>query len=564
VLTQLQRCGHGFPGHSAVARPQERQLGSELLGFLPPWSCNLIAALLILGTAAAHFFFLIHNCPLDLAPDEAHYWDWSRHLDWSYYSKGPLVAYLIRGSCELFGAWSMQATGNLMAAVRLPAVLCGALLLWSLYLLALQVYGRHGLALTVVALALTLPLIAAGSSLMTIDSPYCCCWGWAMVFAHRAIFRRSTWAWPLAGFIAGLGVLAKYTMVLWLPSVGLFLLTTPALRRLLWQPGFWIMTLTMGLSCFPIVWWNMHHDWVSFFHVKGLTGDKPGIQWMGPLVFLEGQCAVLLVYWFLLWVSGVLVYNPWRERDPGVLYLWWLSVPMFVCFLTFGFTTGGGELNWPVTAYLSGTVLAVAWLEASLQLRWRWFRYLQVGSLALACVVGMFLIVVMHRSELIRPTLAWLVGPGSETNPTPLRRLDPTCRLRGWQTLAAKVDELREELRARGEDPVLAGSNWSLPGELGFYCKGQPQVYSIGLAQGDRHSQYDFWPGPTNDPAAFRGRTFLIVGVVDKKRLPLAFEKVEPQQFVVHREGDHKIAIWGVTIAHGFKDFPPWETEPHH
>ena len=33
----------------------------------------------------------------------------------------------------------------------------------------------------VVALALTTPLLSAGSTLMTIDSPYTCCWGWALV-----------------------------------------------------------------------------------------------------------------------------------------------------------------------------------------------------------------------------------------------------------------------------------------------------------------------------------------------------------------------------------------------
>ena len=36
-----------------------------------------------------------------------------------------------------------------------------------------------------VAFGLTLPLIAVGSTLMTIDAPYTCCWGWALVFAHR-------------------------------------------------------------------------------------------------------------------------------------------------------------------------------------------------------------------------------------------------------------------------------------------------------------------------------------------------------------------------------------------
>ena len=67
------------------------------------WAWRLLVAILILGTAALRIAYLARDCPLDLAPDEAHYWDWSRHLDWSYYSKGPLVALLIRASCELFG-----------------------------------------------------------------------------------------------------------------------------------------------------------------------------------------------------------------------------------------------------------------------------------------------------------------------------------------------------------------------------------------------------------------------------------------------------------------------------
>src|SRR5258708_30926981 len=113
---------------------------------MPVWSCRICAAILILGAAALHIGYLTWNCPLDLAPDEAHYWDWSRNLDWSYYSKGPLVAYLIRGSCALFGGWSRALTGTDMLAVRLPAVLCGSLLLASLYVLTPQVSRREGLA----------------------------------------------------------------------------------------------------------------------------------------------------------------------------------------------------------------------------------------------------------------------------------------------------------------------------------------------------------------------------------------------------------------------------------
>src|SRR5262249_11516765 len=107
--------------------------------FLPEWLCPWLALALVLAAAALHLLYLANDCPLDLAPDEAHYWDWSRNIDWSYYSKGPLVAWLIRASCELIGPWSEEATGSLMFAVRLPAVVCGSLLLVSLYVLTVQV-----------------------------------------------------------------------------------------------------------------------------------------------------------------------------------------------------------------------------------------------------------------------------------------------------------------------------------------------------------------------------------------------------------------------------------------
>ena len=223
---------------------------------------------------ALHLAYLAYNCPLDLAPDEAHYWDWSRpeHLDWSYYSKGPLIAYLIRGGCAVAGSWSVEHTGNLTLAVRLPAVICGSLLLLSLYLLTVQVYRCEVLALAVVGMALTLPLIAVGSSLMTIDAPYTCCWGWALVLGHRAIFRGSTWAWPLLGVVLGLGMLAKYTTIVFVPSAALFLWTTPGYRRLLWSRGFFRMCAVAAFACVPILIWNAQHDWVTFRHVFGLSG----------------------------------------------------------------------------------------------------------------------------------------------------------------------------------------------------------------------------------------------------------------------------------------------------
>ena len=152
------------------------------------------------------------------------------------------------------------------------------------------------------------------------------------------------------------------------------------------------------------------------------------------------------------------------------------------------------------------------------------------------------------------PCLAELAGPPTAEQPLPLRRFDPTCRLRGWQTLGAKVDEVCEQLRAEGIEPVLAGTDWALPGEIGFYCAGHPAVYSVGPVLGDRHSQYDEWhPNPVDDPECFVGRTFVIVG-----GFPTAlggFDSIDEPRTVTHYEQGQPVASWTVTVCRGFRGF---------
>jgi hypothetical protein len=541
-----------------------------VLNAAPAWGCRLLAALLILGAAAAHLLYLSVHCPLDLAPDEAHYWDWSRHLDWSYYSKGPLVAWLIRASCELFGDASVRLTGSLMPAVRLPAVVCSTLLLVSLYILTRQTFRCERLAVLGVAAALTLPVISVGASIMTIDAPYTCCWGWALVFAHRAVFRDSLTAWVLTGLAVGLGILAKYTMVLFVPSLALFLLTTPAYRGLLWRRGFWSMCAVAALCCTPILIWNAQHGWVTVLHVIGLTGfadgpkDEPSFYWSGPFVLFGSQAALLLVFWFVCWLSAMVIHRPTREQDPDCRYLWWLSAPMFAVFLAFSFKTGGGEVNWPVTTYLSGLVLAAPWLVRQLASARTFYRRWSYTTLTVACVGGMTLSVFMHRTDLLYPLLSRLTGPETQQNPYPLRKLDPSCRLRGWQDLGKEVDRVRQRVRdEEGAEPILAGCGWAMPGELGFYCEGHPPAYSLGLSMGDRHSQYDLWHNPLDDVKSFRGRTFLVVGASNRQRLTEGFERVEEAGRYVHRVDGHSLSEWQFLICRGYKGLKPQDEEHH-
>src|SRR5262249_48239329 len=158
---------------------------------------------------------------------------------------------------------------------------------------------------------------------------------------------------------------------------------SPGHRRLLFQRGFWVMTGVAVACCLPILVWNLRNGWVTFLHVGRLARlhSGPAVHWGGPLGFLGGQFALLLGFWVVAWAAAMGRHGPSAEPDDRLRSLWWLSAPMFLVFLLFGFKTGGGEPNWPITAYVSGLVLTAGWLARQLEAPAGWPRRLTLAAL---------------------------------------------------------------------------------------------------------------------------------------------------------------------------------------
>ncbi|MGF1582509.1 MAG: glycosyltransferase family 39 protein [Gemmataceae bacterium] len=523
------------------------------------WVWRVLACGLIVGVAILRFIYLAYHCELDLAPDEAHYWDWTRKLDWSYYSKGPLVAYIIRLSCFLFGPLSEQLVGSEMLAVRLPAIVCGSLFLVGVYVLVTLVCQRESLAWLSLLILLPIPVLSAGATLMTIDAPYSCCWVWAVVFGYLALFRRQPIAWVGAGLTVGLGLLAKYTMVLWLPSLGIFLLTSPKHRVELCKPGFWVASLLIGLSSLPIIIWNWQHDWISFHHVKhvaGLRDSSQRVYWYGPLLFIGIQFGLLMGLWFVVWTRSMLYYAPWKRVTPQHSYLWWMSAVTFLVFFSFGFTTKGGKANWAVMSYIAGIPLCVGWL-AHYWKRSGSFQRSSILAWSIAVsLLGLALTIHIHKPSWSYPVLVRIAGEPTPRNPTPLRRVDPTCRLRGWQFLASEVDHEVRKLRKQGIEPIVASGSWSVVAELSFYGQETKAIYYFGVPLGCRHTQYDLWePNPVKHPDMYRGRTVIFVGMIPDKMLN-AFDSIDNIRKMQHHVNGGLVAEWYISQCHGYQGFP--------
>jgi 4-amino-4-deoxy-L-arabinose transferase-like glycosyltransferase len=532
---------------------------------------------LLCAGAALHTAYLLFHCPLDLSGDEALYWEWSRHLDLSYYSKGPLVAYVIALGRWALAAWSRHVLGNEALAVRLPAVLLSLLTGLGIFVLAVRVLRSGRLAFFAVALMFTVPILAAGSMLMTIDAPLACAWVWALVAARHALRRGALWAWVVVGLLTAVGILAKYTMVLIFPALVLAMLveTRFRTRRTVFGLALAILIGLLGLA--PIVVWNVQHGWVGLRHVAGQAGlaGGPRVDLAGIIKYIGGQLGVVGLVWLpaMAWALVEL----WRRPEPGDderhdsaslrLLLCATAVP-FVAFLVFSPITKV-QPNWPVLGLLPGLIVLVAWLgrctRAVNSSGKRLVRRLVVAGVLLSFPA----VVVGHHTEWLAPVFGWLARgspplrltrPAAPWELTPAARYDPTARLRGWSKLGQAVGEVLTNERAAGRDPFILADDYQVASLIAFYCPGQPATYSAQSALGGRLSQYDIWPNPVRDRDLFADRPCIYVGpltaaITGEGGGHAALPGVRRVRTVEYAVGGCPMQIWSISVCDRFAGF---------
>src|SRR5690349_24179429 len=93
------------------------------------------AAVFVIAILAIRIVYMLFLSPWELVGDEAYYWEWTRHLDWCYYEKGPGQAFLLAPFVRLFG--------NNEFALRFPMALLSAATAFMLARLAVSVNGGN-------------------------------------------------------------------------------------------------------------------------------------------------------------------------------------------------------------------------------------------------------------------------------------------------------------------------------------------------------------------------------------------------------------------------------------
>ncbi|MFW5837115.1 MAG: ArnT family glycosyltransferase [Desulfovibrionaceae bacterium] len=496
-----------------------------------------VLALAIIAASALLRYWFVASGQLDLVQDEAQYWDWTRNLQLSYYSKGPLIAYIIEAWTRLFGDTEL--------GVRFGSILCATGVQVVLYLGASRIMQRPRAGLWALAVLATSPLFVGLGVLMTTDSPLLLFWSGAVVSLLAASHPRpehgpsraeqvriTAWRWPFVIFAAclALGTLAKYTMLFAAPLAlvyGLAAHWTTGLPRGFWRRLLPAVAAGAVLGLLPVLIWNVQNDFVGLRHVTHLVGvesaePKPFFNPKHFLPYFGAQVGLLLPWW--LWfmldgsVSGLRRLRSRQADEPLAVKRDLLLVVFFLplwIFLLFWATHTSVYGNWgavcyPSAALLAGLTLDQRWSKAGRRGR-RWIRGLTLAS----CVL---LTLVVFQNLLPVPD-----------------RYNPAHRLKGWTDLGQTIERF-EQTRFPDPDQVFVfTSNYDLTAALAFYVPGQPRTYCAWVNR--RMSQYDLWPGPTDKvgwDAVYVQRRYrtMVEPVVERM-----FERLSPP---IHIQTEHR------------------------
>ena len=242
-------------------------------------SYSLFAILLIL-----FIIRLILITKIDLIPEEAYYWQWSRHLSLSYYDMSPMIAYTI-ALTTFFGKLGSQFF------VRIAAPLISLLLSLFVFASLEKITGKTAPSLIWAVLLNAIPIFNIGSILIVYGNLQMLFFSLTVLFLIYLIATGKDYFWYLIGISTGFALLSKYTAVFIYPIIFIFLILSKKYRKYVFRKEPYIGFLISVVIFAPVIIWNYLNDFVSFRHLLTLSGGYKnfGIFLSNLFLFIASQ-----------------------------------------------------------------------------------------------------------------------------------------------------------------------------------------------------------------------------------------------------------------------------------
>lgn len=401
--------------------------------------------------------------------DEAYYWLWGQHLDWSYYDHPPLQAWVQGVFAAIFGRSSFT--------LRLPNLLSNIAFFYTYFLIVRYLHKDLDIR-TVALFVLASPLYFIFLGLAWHDHlliTFSLVSAYLFVrFLDRYLLdgRGETWRSYGSAIALSLAILSKYNAVF--VAIGFFatLISDARLRSLFRDRRLYIGSAIVLTALIPVLAWNVFNDFQSFrYYVdRSVYPVVPGIKFGSFLTFILASFLVISPF---CWVGFYRLFKtrlPLNSIYPIVAF--WIFALSSILLIVISLTSAA-LYYWNITAYL----LLFPLLPFVLK------------KLKAHAIYGLIISTVLVIHYTVLP-LSALVSKDA----------DPDSRmLFGWKEVAATVQSESQALN----NSLLITSDYRSASALAYQLNDRNVI-----AVSDRIDQFDFW---YRDPEPLRGKNAVIL-----------------------------------------------------
>ena len=288
----------------------------------------------------------LYFSPLEVQGDEAQYWFWSTYFDWGYYSKPPLVAWIIGIFTSTFG--------NSIFILKLPSLLAHFLTSFVLFNLSKAFNRNTEESLWLSITYLLFFAVSLSSNIISTDPFLLLFWSSSLLFFKICLNKKSIKNIILTSIFVALGFYAKYAMIYFFLSSVVLISFTDNKKELV--KSILIISFFVLIFISPHLYWVYSTNWVTFIH----TGDN--FNWNASLYNFEQLINFIVSQFFISTPIILFIFIKQFAKTKKFIQSYSFeiafSLPILVLITAQSFISRANA-NWSSVAFIGVTMIAV-------------------------------------------------------------------------------------------------------------------------------------------------------------------------------------------------------------
>ena len=483
------------------------------------FSNYLLYIILLLSSFFLIRVFLWTWASLDLSFDEAQYYNWSQNLDWGYYSKPPMLAWIIK----IF----TLVCGDTELCIRISSPFLHSL---TALFIGLTTYNfasnKNKLTIFIAALIwLLIPGVSLSSGFISTDVPL-------LFFTSLSIFILSLFDkidknskiniyFLLLGTTLALAFLSKYAILYLLLGSLVSIIFDKGIRDNFLQYFNLKRLFLILISFFVIIsmhiLWNFENGFITAYHTA--ANANIGGRWSGISNFIKFFIEQFFVFGPIAFYLLLVIFFKFKTLNNSERFLVFLTLTPIIIILLQAFISRA-HANWAAIAYVPGTIILALYFMGLLEKNRKNLFYINI-------IFGLLFLFLIPLSGIYN------IG------------IDPYKKNRGWSELGLAISDIYYQY----PDAVFVADDRRVLAEALYYMKNKPKNWVRWNADGIIHDHYEL---VTNHDQLVAQIGIMVSSELDDKHFKSFFEDVVFIKTISRKIGKNKTKEYKVWILKGY------------